>query len=161
LITTQTIDKSLPKKEIYQLLLEQITSITSDEEDLVANLSNICSILKYEMNWFWVGFYHVKQNELVLGTFQGPVACTRIKKGKGVCGIAWEKNETVVVPNVDLFEGHIACSSSTKSEIVLPLRNNKNECTGVLDIDSEYLSTFDKEDKVGLELIVNYINQLF
>ncbi len=161
MITTQTIDKSLPKKEIYQLLLEQITSITSDEEDLVANLSNICSILKYEMNWFWVGFYHVKQNELVLGTFQGPVACTRIKKGKGVCGIAWEKNETVVVPNVDLFEGHIACSSSTKSEIVLPLRNNKNECTGVLDIDSEYLSTFDKEDKVGLELIVNYINQLF
>jgi GAF domain-containing protein len=161
LITTYTIDKSLPKKEIYQLLLEQITAITSDEEDLVANLSNICSVLKYEMNWFWVGFYHVKQEELVLGTFQGPVACTRIKKGKGVCGVAWKKNEPVLVPNVDLFEGHIACSSITKSEIVLPLRNDKNECTGVLDIDSEYLNTFDEEDKFGLELIVNYINQLF
>lgn len=161
MITTYTIDKSLPKKEIYQLLLEQITAITSDEEDLVANLSNICSVLKYEMNWFWVGFYHVKQEELVLGTFQGPVACTRIKKGKGVCGVAWKKNEPVLVPNVDLFEGHIACSSITKSEIVLPLRNDKNECTGVLDIDSEYLNTFDEEDKFGLELIVNYINQLF
>lgn len=161
MISLQTIDMSLPKKEQYQLLFEQIVALTSGEKDLIANLSNVSAVLKYEMNWFWVGFYQVKDNELVLGPFQGPVACTRIKKGKGVCGSAWEKNETIVVPDVDLFEGHIACSSSSRSEIVIPLQNNKKECIGVLDIDSEHLNTFNEDDKAGLELIVNHINLLF
>lgn len=161
MITLQTINKNPPKKETYQLLLEQIKAITASEKNLIANLANISSILKYEMNWFWVGVYLVKEGELVLGPFQGPVACTRIKKGNGVCGSCWEENKTITVPNVDLFEGHIACSSNSKSEIVIPIQNNKRECIGVLDIDSEYLNSFDEEDKTGLELIVNYINKLF
>ncbi len=161
MIATNNIDKELPKKEQYKLLLEQVKAITFEEEDLIANLSNVCALLKYEMNWLWVGFYHVKGNELVLGPFQGPVACTRIKKGKGVCGSAWERNETIVVENVDLFEGHIACSSDSKSEIVLPIKGKDNACVSILDIDSEYLSTFDDEDQQGLEEIVLYITTLF
>ena len=105
MITTTNINKNLPKSEQYDLLLEQILAITFEEKDLIANLSNICALLKYEMGWFWVGFYHVKEDELVLGPFQGPVACTRIKRGKGVCGSSWHRNETIVVANVDLFEG--------------------------------------------------------
>lgn len=161
MITLETIDKKLPKKEVYQQLLEQIIAITTNEKNLTSNLANVCAILKYEMNWFWVGFYLVKSDELVLAPFQGPVACTRIGKGKGVCGSSWAENKTIVVPNVNLFEGHIACSISSKSEIVIPLQNNKNECIGVLDIDSEHINSFDGEDKNGLESIVNYINQLF
>lgn len=161
MISTITINKELPKNEQYALLLEQVKAITFGEADLIANLGNICALLKYEMNWFWVGFYHVKSAELVLGTFQGPVACTRIQKGKGVCGSAWLNNETIVVPNVDLFDGHIACSSASKSEIVLPIRDKDNACVAVLDIDSEFLNTFNEEDKVGLEKIVLHINTLF
>ena len=161
LISTTNIDRELPKSEQYDLLLDQIKAVTFGEKDLMANLSNICALFKYEMNWFWVGFYHVKEDELVLGPFQGPIACTRIRKGKGVCGSSWERNESIVVPNVDLFEGHIACSSDSKSEIVLPIRDQNNICIAILDIDSVFLNTFDKEDKKGLEKIVLYINTLF
>ena len=161
MITSDNIDKKLPKMDQYNLLLEQVKAITYGEEDLIANLSNICALLKYEMNWFWVGFYHVKEGELVLGSFQGPVACTRIQKGKGVCGIAWERDETIVVSDVNLFEGHIACSSDSKSEIVLPIRDQNNTCVSILDIDSEFLNTFDEEDQKGLENIVLHINTLF
>ena len=161
MIKTTSINKELPKSEQYDLLLEQIKAITFGEKDLIANLSNICALLKSEMDWFWVGFYHVKEDELVLGPFQGPVACTRITKGKGVCASSWERNETIVVPNVDLFEGHIACSSDSKSEIVLPVRNEQNECVSILDIDSEFLNSFDEEDKKGLEKVILYINKLF
>lgn len=161
MINTNTIDKLLPKKERYGLLYDQIVAVTSNESDLVANLSNICAILKHEMDWFWVGFYIIKNNELVLAPFQGPLACTRIAKGRGVCGTAWEENKTMVVPNVQLFENHIACSSLTKSEIVIPIKNNKNECIAVLDVDSDELNSFNQEDQLGLEHIVNYISQLF
>jgi len=161
MITTATIDKSLSKKEVYHNLYESIQSITNGESDLIANLSNICSLLKYEMNWYWVGFYFVKNDELVLGPFQGTLACTRIKKEKGVCGTAWSQQKTQVVPDVNQFEGHIACSSATKSEIVIPIINSKGDCLGVLDIDSEYLSTFDVKDQEGLEPIVTYIASLF
>lgn len=161
MITTTTINKSLPKGEQYELLLEQIKAITFGEQDLIANLSNICAILKQEMNWLWIGFYFVKEDELVLGPFQGPIACTRIKKNKGVCGTSWSKNESLVVPNVNLFEGHIACSSDSKSEIVLPIRNKQQECIAILDVDSESLNTFDEKDKEGLEKIVLFINTLF
>ncbi len=158
---SKNIDHSNPKAIVYKELLEQIKALTVGENELIANLGNICALLKYEMNWFWVGFYFVKNDELVLGTFQGPLACTRIKKGKGVCGSAWERNETIVVPNVNLFEGHIACSSLTQSEIVLPIRNNEGTCIGVLDVDSEKLNNFEEADKKGLETIVEFINQMF
>lgn len=158
---TQAIDNSLSKKEQYKTLFDSIKSITQGEPDLIANLSNICALFKHEMNWFWVGFYLVKKEELVLGPFQGTLACTRIQKGKGVCGTAWKELKTQVVPNVDLFEGHIACSSATKSEIVIPIINSNGECLGVIDVDSEYLNTFDVKDQEGLEPIVNYIASLF
>jgi len=161
LISTTNINKELSKREQYVLLLEQINALTFGEKDLIANLSNICALLKFEMNWFWVGFYKVKKEELVLGPFQGPVACSRIKKGKGVCGRSWERNEIIIVPNVHLFEGHIACSSDSKSEIVLPIRNKERECIALLDIDSNVINTFDKDDKKGLEKIVLFINKLF
>jgi len=157
----QTIDHSKSKRIVYEELLAQIKALTTGEKDLIANLGNICALLKYEMSWFWVGFYFVKKEELVLGTFQGPLACTRIKKGKGVCGSSWQKNETIVVPNVELFKGHIACSSLTQSEIVVPVRDKEGNCIGVLDVDSEKLTNFDEEDKNGLEKIVEFINQLF
>ncbi len=112
------------------------------------------------MNWFWVGFYFVENEELVLNTFQGTLACTRIKKGKGVCGTSWETNQTILVPDVNQFEGHIACSTATQSEIVLPIRDKDKNCIGVLDIDSEFLNTFDEDDKFGLEQITAFINSL-
>jgi GAF domain-containing protein len=140
------------KKEQYEQLLPQIKGLLEGETDLVANLGNICAALKEQFNFFWVGFYLVKENELVLGPFQGPVACTRIRKGRGVCGTAWEKEETIIVPDVEKFPGHIACSSLSKSEIVLPVYQGGN-FMGVMDVDSEHLNQFDETDKVYLEQI--------
>jgi GAF domain-containing protein len=123
------------------------------EPDLTANLANICASLKEQFKWFWVGFYLVKQDELVLGPFQGPVACTRIRKGRGVCGSSWQQAATLIVPDVEKFPGHIACSSLSRSEIVVPIIRN-NEVIGVLDVDSELLDQFDETDKKYLEEII-------
>ncbi len=144
------------KREKYQELLPQIEGLISYEDDLIANLSNIAAALKYGMDFFWVGFYIVKENELVLGPFQGPIACTRIRKGRGVCGTAWEKNETLVIPNVDEFPGHIACSSDSKSEIVLPAAKD-GEVQLVLDVDSDQLNDFDETDREFLESLMRMI----
>ena len=144
------------KEEQYQTLLPQVKALISDEQDLIANLANICAALKEQFGWLWVGFYVVKNEELVLGPFQGPVACTRIRKGRGVCGAAWEQAKTLIVPDVEKFPGHIACSSSSKSEIVVPIIRNKI-VTGVLDVDSNKLSDFDNTDKKYLEEIVSWI----
>ena len=144
------------KKEIYQSLLPQIKALIEGEPDLVANLANIAAALKEQFGWLWVGFYLVKNDELVLGPFQGPVACTRISKGRGVCGAAWQQAETLIVPDVEKFTGHIACSSLSRSEIVVPLMRNK-EVVGVLDVDSELLNLFDETDKKYLEEVVGMI----
>ncbi len=144
------------KEEQYLNLLPQIKGLLHGEDDLVANLANICAALKEQFGFFWVGFYLIKNEELVLGPFQGPVACTRIKKGRGVCGAAWERSEILVVPDVEKFPGHIACSSISKSEIVLPIRKN-NEVVGVLDVDSELLNHFDQTDAEYLEKIIELI----
>ena len=147
----------ISKEEQYRSLIPQIKALISGENDQIANLANIAAALKEQFRWFWVGFYLVKGDELVLGPFQGPVACTRIKKGKGVCGASWEQAETLVVPDVDAFPGHIACASASRSEIVLPVFN-KNEIIGVLDVDSEYLSHFDDIDAKYLKEIVSLID---
>ena len=146
------------KEEQYQALLPQIKALIDGEEDLIANLANIAAALKQQFGWLWVGFYLVKRDILVLGPFQGPVACTRIQKGRGVCGKSWELAQTLVVPDVEKFPGHIACSSLSKSEIVLPLFDNNETVTGVLDIDSEQLDTFDETDQRYLEEIVSWIS---
>jgi len=146
------------KEEQYQALLPQIKALIDGEEDLIANLANIAAALKQQFGWLWVGFYLVKRDILVLGPFQGPVACTRIQKGRGVCGKSWELAQTLVVPDVENFPGHIACSSLSKSEIVLPLFDNNETVTGVLDIDSEQLDTFDETDQRYLEEIVSWIS---
>ena len=145
------------KAEQYEALLPQIMGLIEGENDLIANLANISAALKEQFNWLWVGFYLVKQNELVLGPFQGPVACTRIKKGRGVCGTAWEKANTLIVPDVEKFPGHIACSSLSRSEIVLPIFKD-NIVIGVLDVDSAYLNSFDHTDQQFLEKIIGFIN---
>ncbi len=145
--------KGNSKKELYENLLPQIESLVEGESDLIANMSNISACLKDTFNFWWAGFYRVIADELVLGPFQGPLACTRIRKGKGVCGTAWQNAETVIVSDVDEFPGHIACSSLSKSEIVVPVFKN-NEVIAVLDIDSEKLSTFDAVDKEYLEKLV-------
>lgn len=138
------------KEEKYRTLLPQLKSLLEGEDDLIANLANASAALKETFGFFWVGFYLVKGEELVLGPFQGPIACTRIKKGRGVCGTAWAKAQTLVVPDVDAFPGHIACSSLSRSEIVVPLRRG-DEVWGVLDIDSEELNSFDETDARFLE----------
>lgn len=144
------------KAEQYETLLPQIKALVETEPDLVANLANIAGALKEQFNWLWVGFYIVKGAELVLGPFQGPVACTRIRKGRGVCGTSWAKAETLIVPDVEKFPGHIACSSRSRSEIVLPVIYN-NEVMAVLDADSEDLAAFDETDQLYLEQIVKMI----
>lgn len=141
----------------YKNLVPQIKSLLTGETDLIANLANISAALKEQFNFFWVGFYLIKENELVLGPFQGPVACTRIGLGRGVCGTAWAKEETLIVPNVDEFPGHIACSSLSKSEIVIPFYIN-NQLAGVLDVDSASLDDFSEIDKKYLQDILNLIN---
>jgi GAF domain-containing protein len=152
-----TIIQSADKQAQYQSLIPQIEALLYGEPDLVANLANICAALMEQFKWFWVGFYLVKQNELVLGPFQGPVACTRIGKGKGVCGAAWQNAETLIVPDVDEFPGHIACSSLSRSEIVIPLFKNE-EVIAVLDVDSEHLAHFDVIDAQFLQQIVKLVN---
>jgi L-methionine (R)-S-oxide reductase len=144
------------KEEQYQALLPQIKALLDGEPDLVANLANVAAALKEQFNWLWVGFYLVKDEELVLGPFQGPVACTRIKKGRGVCGASWAKAETLIVPDVEKFPGHIACSSLSKSEIVVPIFKN-NEVVAILDVDSEAPDQFDETDKKFLEDITKII----
>ncbi len=151
-----TIIRSTDKAEQYQSLIPQIAALIEGENNLIANLANICAALKEQFNWLWVGFYLVKDNELVLGPFQGPVACTRIAIGKGVCGTAWEQAKTLIVPDVDAFPGHIACNSASRSEIVVPLFED-NQITGVLDVDSELLDHFDKTDAYYLEQIVKLL----
>jgi len=152
-----TIITSTDKEAQYRSLIPQIEALLFGEPDLVANLANVCAALKEQFKWLWVGFYLVKGGELVLGPFQGPVACTRIAKGKGVCGGAWEQAKTLIVPDVDAFPGHIACSSASRSEIVLPLFNN-NEVVGVLDVDSENLAQFDETDAKYLNEVLKLIN---
>lgn len=147
------VNTAASKREKYESLLPQIEGLISYEDDLIANLANIASALKYGMNFFWVGFYLVKGDELVLGPFQGPIACTRIRMGKGVCGTAWEKNETIIVPNVDEFPRHIACSSDSKSEIVL-CGAKDGEVKLILDVDSDQLNDFDEVDKEYLEKLI-------
>ncbi len=144
------------KQEQYESLLPQIKGLLEGENDLIANLANIAGALKEQFGWLWVGFYLVKENELVLAPFQGPVACTRIKKGRGVCGTSWAEAKTLIVPDVEKFPGHIACSSLSKSEIVIPLTKN-GEVFGVLDVDSVNLNEFDKTDQFYLEQIVQLI----
>jgi L-methionine (R)-S-oxide reductase len=151
-----TIIQTTDKIAQYQSLIPQIEALITGEDDLVANLANISAALKEQFNWFWVGFYMVKNDQLVLGPFQGPVACTRIAKGKGVCGTAWQQAETLIVADVDEFPGHIACSSLSRSEIVLPLFHN-NEVVGVLDVDSEHVAHFDETDALYLEQIINLL----
>jgi L-methionine (R)-S-oxide reductase len=145
------------KPENYQSIIQQIKALIDGEPDLIANLANIVAALKEQFGWFWIGFYLVKNDELVLAPFQGPVACTRIKKGRGVCGTSWAKAETLIVPDVEAFPGHIACSSLSKSEIVVPvIRNNK--VVAVLDVDSDELNNFDETDKQYLEEIISFIS---
>ena len=143
------------KEEKYKTLLPQISSLIHGETDLVANLANTAAALRETFNFFWVGFYIVKNNELVLGPFQGPIACTRIGLGKGVCGTSWKERKTIIVPNVDEFPGHIACSSASKSEIVVPVFNPQNEVVMVLDVDSDQLNSFDTTDQHYLEQVVS------
>ena len=150
------ISKSLSKKERYQTLLPQIKALVEGEPDQVANLSNIAAALKQTMDFFWVGFYLVKENQLVLGPFQGPIACTRIDLGKGVCGTAWKEKRTIIVPDVEKFPGHIACNSASKSEIVLPAFKN-NEVALVLDVDSDALNDFNSTDQLALEELMRII----
>jgi len=147
------------KKEKYDLLIPQITALVEGETDLVANLANIVAALKYGMDFFWVGVYLVKNDQLVLGPFQGPVACTRIGFGKGVCGASWQREEIIIVENVDEFPGHIACSSLSKSEIVLPFFKNK-KVAGVLDVDSDKLASFDATDSQFLAQVTSLIEKL-
>ena len=143
----------------YDQLLANIHSLIQGEGNTMANLGNIIAAIKYSMDWFWVGLYKVEGNELVLFMFQGPHACTRIKKGKGVCGKSWEDNKTVIVENVDEFEGHIACNALSRSEIVVPIRSN-DEVKYLLDIDSINYSDFNKHDAIELQKIANVIEQL-
>lgn len=140
------------KEEQYKTLLPQIESLLAGENDAIANMANVAAALKQTFDFFWVGFYVVKDDMLVLAPFQGPIACTRIRYGKGVCGTAWKEAATYIVPDVDLFPGHIACSSDSKSEIVVPIIRN-GKVVAVLDIDSDELNSFDETDAVYLEKI--------
>ena len=144
------------KIEMYQSIIPQIAALIEGEQDLIANLANVAAALKVQFGWWWVGFYLVKNNELVLGPFQGPVACTRIHKGRGVCGAAWQQEKTIIVPDVEKFPGHIACSSLSKSEIVVPIFSQQ-QVVGVLDVDSEVLNFFDATDERYFKEIVDLL----
>jgi len=145
------------KAEQYEALLPQIKALLEGEPELVANLANMAAALKEQFGWLWIGFYLVKNDELVLGPFQGPVACTRIRKGRGVCGTSWQKAATLIVPDVEKFPGHIACSSLSKSEIVVPVIRN-GEVVAVLDVDSDEYDQFDRADQHYLQNIVDLIH---
>jgi GAF domain-containing protein len=146
------------REEQYMELIPQLRALLEPEQDLIANLGNICAALKQTFGFFWVGFYLVKNDELVLAPFQGPVACTRIGRGKGVCGTAWEKKEAIIVDDVDQFPGHIACSSLSKSEIVIPMIRKNGEVWGVLDVDSDDYSSFSRTDENYLKEILNLLD---
>ena len=147
----------MKKTEKYRLLERQVASLLEGETDVIAKMANVAAVLHETFGFWWTGFYRVAGDELVLGPFQGPVACMHIPFGKGVCGTAWKRNETVVVPDVEQFPGHIACSSASRSEIVVPVHGPDGAVTAVLDIDSDRLATFDEEDKVWLERIVTHL----
>ena len=147
----------MKKTDNYRLLERQIAALLEGETDTIAKMANVAAVLHETFGFWWTGFYRVAGNELVLGPFQGPVACMHIPFGKGVCGTAWKRNETVVVPDVEQFPGHIACSSASRSEIVVPVHRADGAVTAVLDIDSDRLATFDEEDKVWLEKIVTWL----
>jgi L-methionine (R)-S-oxide reductase len=157
--TITLLSENALKEEKYESLIPQIKALVNGEKDLIANLANISAAIKFGMNFFWVGFYLVKEDSLVLGPFQGPVACTRIAYGKGVCGKAWEQKKTYIVPNVEEFEGHIACSSLSKSEIVIPIIKD-GIVKGVLDIDSDEYSTFDDIDRDQLQQVIDLIAKM-
>ena len=144
--------KMTDKEQLYQTMLKQAEALVADEKDLIANMANIAALIRDTFHFWWVGFYRVEGEELVLGPFQGPIACTRIQYGRGVCGTAWERGETVIVPDVFAFPGHIACSAASQSEIVVPIRRN-NKIIAVLDMDSSEYNTFDNIDKRYLEQI--------
>ncbi len=148
------------KTEIYEALTPQIKALIKGENDLIANLANICAALHQTFNWLWTGFYLVKENELVLGPFQGPLACTRIKFGKGVCGTAWKEKHSLLVPDVEQFPGHIACSSLSVSEIVIPILDKAGNVYGVLDVDSSEFDVLDEMDVKYLEEICGFISDL-
>ncbi|NJM26290.1 MAG: GAF domain-containing protein [Bacteroidia bacterium] len=153
------VSASADKAARYQMLIPQINALVDGETDLVANLSNIAAALKQAMDFFWVGFYIVKDNQLVLGPFQGPVACTRINIGKGVCGSAWQEKKTILVPDVEKFPGHIACNSASKSEIVIPALKN-GDVALVLDVDSDKLDDFNTTDAAELEKVIQIIERI-
>lgn len=144
----------MSKVEKYELLQQQTKALCAGETDQVAMMANVAAAIHLEMGFWWTGFYRVQNDELILGPFQGPVACMHIGYGKGVCGTAWKQGETVVVPDVEQFPGHIACSSESRSEIVVPVKSAEGDIIGVLDIDSKDLATFDEVDKQWLEEIV-------
>ena len=152
------ITQGLNREDKYREIIPQIEALIMEESDLIANLGNICAALKESLNFFWVGFYIIKESELVLGPFQGPVACTRIQKGKGVCGKAWHDGKVIIVPNVDEFPGHIACSAQSKSEIVIPIMR-KGEVALILDIDSVYIDDFSELDEKYLKQILEIIEK--
>lgn len=156
-MSEQLIIQGETKRERYEALLPQIKAVVEDEPDLIANMANVAAMLHETFGFWWTGFYRVEGEELVLGPFQGPMACTRIRKGRGVCGTAWLKEATQVVPDVDKFPGHIACSSASRSEIVVPIFH-EGKVIAVLDIDSELLNTFDETDRQNLEQIVKMLS---
>ncbi|HYJ65255.1 MAG TPA: GAF domain-containing protein [Parafilimonas sp.] len=145
------------KEEQYESLLPQMKGLLEGETDLIANLANVCAALKEQFNWLWIGFYLVKNDELVVGPFQGPVACTRIKKGRGVCGTSWAERKAIIVDDVEKFPGHIACSSLSKSEIVIPVFKS-DEVVAVLDVDSVSLNNFDTTDEKYLTEIIKLVD---
>ena len=147
----------MSKEERYQELVSGLRAIVEGERDMIAVMSNIAAEIHQTMKFWWTGFYRVKDGELILGPFQGPIACMHIAYGRGVCGTAWKKEETIIVPDVEQFPGHIACSSQSRSEIVVPVFNKEKKVIAVLDIDSEYLSTFDETDQKYLEEVCRLI----
>ena len=147
----------MEKAEKYRLLGRQLTALLEGETDAIAKMANVAAVLHETFGFWWTGFYRIVGDELILGPFQGPVACMHIPFGKGVCGTAWKRNETVVVPDVEQFPGHIACSSASRSEIVVPVHGADGTVTAVLDIDSDRLATFDEEDRIWLERIVTLL----
>ncbi|MFT4032143.1 MAG: GAF domain-containing protein [Siphonobacter sp.] len=155
------ISESTSRRERYESLIPQLTALTEGEPDLIANLSNLAAALKQTFGFFWVGFYLKKGNQLVLGPFQGPIACTRIDFDKGVCGYAYRTKETVLVPDVDAFPGHIACASASRSEIVLPAKDSSGEVFLVLDVDSDQLDDFHEEDREGLERVIGVVEKIW
>ena len=152
--------KTADRSVIYKEIAPQIEGLIGDESDVIANLANVAAVLKEAFGFFWVGFYIAKDNQLVLGPFQGPLACTRIEFGQGVCGHAYSTASTVIVPNVDEFPGHIACSSASKSEIVVPIMNGDGSVFGVLDVDSDRLDDFSETDREGLTNVVSVIERV-